>query len=265
MNNLHRELAPISSAAWEDLGEEVARTFRGRVAARRTVDVPEARGTEFSALTTGHLTEKPCDVDGVRARMREVLPVLELRAPFTLQRSEVDSVARGATDADWGPAQDAAAAIARAEDRAAFLGDKESGIQGMLPASTNDPIAMPDDLRDLPAAVAAGVTALRLAEVQGPFDLLLSADLFTKVSETTDHGSPIYDHIKRELKDGSIIWAPALDGALLLSVRGGDFELQLGPDLSIGYLSHDAETIDLYLQETFTFRVSTPEASIAIG
>ena len=265
MNNLHRDLAPISSAAWADMGDEARRTFAARAAARRTVDMPEPAGAEFSALGTGHVSRVAADTPGVEALQRHVVRVVELRAPFTLQRSEVDSVARGATDADWGPAQDAAAAIARAEDRAAFLGDKESGIQGMLPASTNDPIAMPEDLRDLPAAVAAGVTALRLAEVQGPFDLLLSADLFTKVSETTDHGSPIYDHIKRELKDGSIIWAPALDGALLLSVRGGDFELQLGQDLSIGYLSHDAETIDLYLQETFTFRVSTPEASIAIG
>ena len=39
MNNLHRELAPISDAAWADLEAEARRTFTEHVAGRRAVDV----------------------------------------------------------------------------------------------------------------------------------------------------------------------------------------------------------------------------------
>ena len=64
--------------------------------------------------------------------------------------------------------------------------------------------------------------------------------------------------------DGDIIWAPPIDGAFVLSTRGGDFDLQLGTDVSVGYLSHDAETVELYLQETLTFLCYTAEASVAL-
>ena len=61
-----------------------------------------------------------------------------------------------------------------------------------------------------------------------------------------------------------IIWAPAIDGAFLLSTRGGDYELHLGQDLSIGYLSHDATSVQLYFQESLTFLVQTSEAGVAL-
>ena len=90
--------------------------------------------------------------------------------------------------------------------------------------------------------VSQALSALRLAGVGGPYSLLLSADAYTMVSETADHGYPIREHLSRVV-DGDIIWAPAIDGAFVLSGRGGDFELRLGQDLSIGYLSHDAEHV----------------------
>jgi uncharacterized linocin/CFP29 family protein len=111
--------------------------------------------------------------------------------------------------------------------------------------------------------VSKALSQLRLAGVAGPYSLLLSADAWTAVSETSDHGYPIREHLAR-LLDGDIIWAPAIDGALLLSGRGGDYELRLGQDLSIGYLSHDAERVELYFVESFTFSVYTTEASVAI-
>ena len=112
--------------------------------------------------------------------------------------------------------------------------------------------------------IAQALSELRLAGVDGPYSVLLSADVYTKVSETTAHGYPIRDHISR-LVDGDIIWAPAIDGAFVLSTRGGDFDLQLGTDVSIGYLSHDADTVQLYLQETMTFLCYTAEASVALS
>jgi uncharacterized linocin/CFP29 family protein len=112
--------------------------------------------------------------------------------------------------------------------------------------------------------VSQAISALRLAGVDGPYSLLLSADAYTAVSETSDHGYPIREHLAR-LVDGEIIWAPAITGALILTGRGGDYELRLGQELSIGYLSHDAERVQLYFTESFTFSVYTQEASVSIG
>jgi uncharacterized linocin/CFP29 family protein len=83
------------------------------------------------------------------------------------------------------------------------------------------------------------------------------------VTETSDHGYPIHEHIARVI-DGEIVWAPAIDGAFLLSTRGGDFELRIGQDLSIGYLSHDADSVRLYFEETLTFLAFTSEASVPL-
>jgi len=94
--------------------------------------------------------------------------------------------------------------------------------------------------------------------------VLLSADAYTKLSETSDHGYPVLEHIKR-LVDGEIIWAPAIAGAFVLTTRGGDFGLYLGQDVSIGYLSHTDTAVRLYLQETFTFLLLTTEAAVALS
>jgi uncharacterized linocin/CFP29 family protein len=153
--------------------------------------------------------------------------------------------------------------MAFAEDRAVFDGYPQAKITGVGPASTNPGLALPAEVKDYPDVVSKALSELRLAGVAGPYSLLLSADAWTAVSETSDHGYPIREHLAR-LLDGDIIWAPAIDGALLLSGRGGDYELRLGVDLSIGYLSHDADHVELYFTESFTFNVYTTEASVAI-
>jgi uncharacterized linocin/CFP29 family protein len=73
----------------------------------------------------------------------------------------------------------------------------------------------------------------------------------------------VLNHI-RMILDGPIIWAPAVDGAIVVSTRGDDFELTVGQDISIGFASHDAGGVSLYLQESIAFRVHTPEAAVAL-
>ncbi|MFE0628350.1 family 1 encapsulin nanocompartment shell protein [Streptomyces sp. NPDC058864] len=263
MNNLHRELAPISEAAWDDLEEEARRTFKRHVAARRIVDVPEAAGPAFAGVNTGHLDPVEAPHEGVVARVRRAQPVVELRVPFTVDRSEVDIVERGAQDADWQPVKDAARRIAFTEDRAVFEGYAAAGITGIRASASNPPLSLPADVRDYPNAVSQAISALRLAGVGGPYTLALSADAYTAVNETSHYGYPIHAHLAR-LLDGEIVWAPAIDGAFLLSTRGGDFELRIGEDVSIGYLSHDDTSVRLYFQETLTFLVHTAEAAVAL-
>jgi len=263
MNNLYRELAPVSAAAWASLEEEAKRTFALHAAARKAVDVTGPDGLSLAGVGTGHVTAVDPPADGVTAVLRDWRPVVELRVPFTLSRTEIDSVERGALDPDWQPVKDAAKKIAFAEDRAVFDGYPAAQITGIRRRSSNPALALPGEVRDYPDVVAAAVSQLRLAGVAGPYSLLLSADAWTAVSETSDHGYPIREHLARVL-DGDIIWAPAIDGAVLLSGRGGDFELRLGQDLSIGYLSHDAESVQLYFTESFTFAVYTTEASVPL-
>lgn len=264
MDNLHRKLAPISDGAWEQIEDEARRTFSIRSAARRVVDMPEAAGFGLSAVGTGHVTSASSPADGVIAHTREVQPVVEYRVPFTVSRQAIDDVDRGAEDSDWDPVKDAAAKLATAEDRTVFHG--AAGIEGIAPSSSNAHIALPDDARELPGAVARAVSELRRAGVSGTYSLLLSDELYTSVAETTDHGYPVREHITRIMGDeGHLIWAPALNGALVVSERGGDYVLRLGQDVSIGYLSHDDTSVNLYLQESFTFQVHTAEASVVIG
>jgi uncharacterized linocin/CFP29 family protein len=262
VNNLHRDLAPISEAAWTDLEQEARRTFTGHIAGRRVVDVDED-DLGLAAVSTGHIVAIDDADAGVQASLRIAQPLTELRVPFTVSRSAVDAVERGAKDADWAPVKDAARRIAFAEDRAIFNGFTAAGIDGIRAASSNPAIALPADIRQFPDAVTQALSALRLAGVEGPYSLVLSADAYAKVTESADHGYPVINHLTTII-DGEIVWAPALDGAFLLSMRGGDHELQLGQDLSIGYLSHDAEHVTLYFQETLTFVVQTPEASVVL-
>jgi uncharacterized linocin/CFP29 family protein len=263
MNNLHRELAPISATAWTDIEDEARRTFTLHVAGRRTVDVSGPSGEQLSAVGTGHLVELEPPRAGVRARRRDIASVVEFRVPFRVSRDAVDDVERGAKDSDWQPVKDAAKELAFVEDRAVVDGFTPGGITGLRPASSNPRLTLPADPREYPTAVAQAVSALRLAGVGGPYSLLLSANLYTAVVETTEDGYPIHEHLTRVIgNEGEIIWAPAIDGAVLLSTRGGDYELYLGQDTSIGYLSHDADSIELYLEESLTFRVNTTEAAV---
>ena len=64
MNNLHRELAPISDVAWAQIEDEATRTLKRHLAARRVVDVHGPAGFELSAVGTGHVTRIESPVDG---------------------------------------------------------------------------------------------------------------------------------------------------------------------------------------------------------
>jgi len=263
MNNLHRELAPISSAAWSQIEDEITRTLKRYLAGRRVVDVPAPGGVALPGVATGHLLAIAAPGEGMAASKREVKPLVELRVPFELSRQAIDDVERGSNDSDWQPAKDASKKIAFAEDRAIFNGYREAEIQGIRESTSNPVVALPPDVRAYPDAVAQALTQLRLVGVNGPYSVVFGAKEYTALTETRDHGYPVLEHVKH-IVDGDLVWAPAIEGAFVLTTRGGDFELDLGQDLSIGYLSQTDTSVRLYLQETFTFRVLTTEASVVL-
>jgi uncharacterized linocin/CFP29 family protein len=263
MHNLHRELAPISDAAWAQIEEEASRTLKRYLAGRRVVDVHGPDGTMLSAVGTGHLHTIAAPADGIIARQRDVKPLVELRVPFELDRQMIDDVERGSNDSDWQPAKDAAKKITFAEDGAIFDGYAAGGIVGIREGASNPSVVLPANVVDYPDAIAHALSELRLVGVNGPYSVLLGAEPYTAVAEARDHGYPVLQHIHR-LVETEIIWAPAIAGGFVLTTRGGDFDLHLGQDFSIGYLSHTDTIVRLYLQETFTFLLLTAEAAVAL-
>jgi len=264
MNNLHRELAPISDAAWADIEEETKRTLKRHLAGRRVVDVQSTGGVGLSAVGTGHLRTIAALGDGILARQRDVKALVEFRVPFELDRQQIDDVERGANDSNWQPAKDAAQKIAYAEDRAIFEGYAAAGIVGIREGTSNPRMTLPADVREYPDAIAQALSQLRLVGVNGPYSVLLGADAYTALAEASDNGYPVLEHIKKLVKD-EIIWTPAIAGAFVLTTRGGDFDLHIGQDVSIGYLSHTDSIVRLYLQETLTFLLLTSEAAVALA
>lgn len=264
MNNLHRELAPISDKAWAQIEEEASRTLKRHLAARRVVDVPDPKGLDLAAVGTGHTRPIKSPGDGIQVAQHDAKALIELRVPFELSRQQIDDVERGAADSDWSPVKEAARKIAFAEDRAVFDGYEAAGIQGIRQGSSNTAIALTASVRGYAGAVAQAVSQLRLAGCNGPYALVLGTDAYTAASGGSDEGYPVFHHLER-MVDGGIVWAPAIAGGLVLSTRGGDFELDIGQDISIGYLSHSSTTVELYFLESFTFRLLTTEASVVLS
>ncbi len=264
MNDLLRALAPISSQAWEQIDAEAKQTLELMLAARKLVDFSGPLGWEASAISLGRTVRLDDEPEPqVQARLRRVQPLLELRVPFELSRDELESLGRGAKDPDLDAVRHAARRAAIAEDRAVFHGYGAAGIVGIAEASQHDSLEIGDDYASYPALVSAAIDVLHRAGVLGPYAVALGPRCYAGLTKTTHNGFPVLEHVRR-LVEGPIVWAPAVDGALVLSLRGGDFELVVGQDFSIGYLDHSASAVRLYLQQSFTFRVLSPEAAVAL-
>jgi uncharacterized linocin/CFP29 family protein len=265
MDDLLRKLAPISKEAWEAIDEEAKKHLTVSLGGRRIVDFEGPRGWSFSAVDLGQVQAVDTQPEaGVSAAVRRVLPLVELRAPFELSRRELENIARGSRDPDLGPVRAAARSIALAEDRTIFYGFPAAGITGLFQASAENTLTLTRDYQRYPLVVSEGMARLHANGVGGPYALALGPDCYRGLTGTaTSGGYPVLEHVQR-LINGSVFWAPAVRGALIASLRGGDFELVIGRDLSIGYEEHSSSTVRLYLQESLTFRVLSPEAAVPL-
>jgi uncharacterized linocin/CFP29 family protein len=265
VSHLLREHAPITAEAWSLIDDEARERLKPALAARKLVDFSGPHGWEHSATSLGRtraLADSPAD--GVSAEQRRVLATVELRAPFTVARRELRDADRGARDIDLTALDDAAHRMATAENRAVFHGWDAAAIAGIAEVSTHDSITLGEDCERYPRHVARAVELLLCAGIGGPYGLALGPEAYTRVLETAEHGGYLlFDHL-RKIVGGPLVWAPGVHGAVVVSQRGGDFLLDVGEDLAIGYDAHDADDVELYLVESFTFRVLTDEAAVAL-
>ncbi len=265
MDHLLRSKAPISDAGWELLDGEARERLSAALAARKLVDFSGPHGWRYSATNLGRtapLTSVPSE--GVSGLQRRVLPVIEVRADFQLSREELRAADRGADDVDLEALDRAAHRIAVSENVAVFHG-WHGAFQGIAEVSPYEQVALGELSEAYPRHAAGAVERLLCSGIVGPYGLALGREQYRRVVETAEHGGyPLLEHLAKILEGGPIVWAPGVQGAVVLSMRGGDFSFHSGQDLSIGYDSHDSETVSLYLEESFSFHVATPEAAVAL-
>jgi uncharacterized linocin/CFP29 family protein len=265
MDLLKRDLAPITGEAWEQIDDEARRVLKLHLAGRKLVDFSGPHGWQLGAVNTGRLKHIQATApDTVSHAIRDVLPLVELRSSLRLLTLELDYAARGADDLDLDPVIAAAERIARAEDSAIFRGFEPGGITGIIQASPHAPVDVTSP-SEWPRAVSRAKEALRLSGVDGPYALAAGPTAYSELTAEGDDGYPLRKRLDESIAAGSLVWTPALEeGAVLLSTRGGDYELTVGQDLSVGYAAHGRDDVELYITESFTFRVLENKAAVLI-
>ncbi len=263
MDLLKRKKAPITDEAWKQIDDEARRVLQLHLAGRKVVDFSGPHGWKLGSVNTGRLTPiGKGPLGGVSYAVRVVQPLVEVRAPIVMKIMELDYAARGADDLDLDPVIAVAEQVAHAEDTAIFHGFDGGDITGIIEASPHKPIAV-NAILDWPKAVVAGLEVLRAAGVNGPYALALGVQAYDELDADSEDGYPLRRRFAETLPDVTLIWAPALQGgAVLLSTRGGDYELTVGQDLSVGYAVHDRTDVELYLTESFTFRILEEKAAV---
>lgn len=263
MNHLLRQQAPISDAGWEAIDEEASQTIRHVLAGRKLVDFIGPLGWDAESVTTGRtedLGDSP--VAGVRSRRRKVQPLIELRTPFSVSIAELEALDRGACDADLDAVRFAARSAAIAEDAVVFHGFEAAGIEGIVGESPHEPVIIDEDYERYPSFVARALGRLQDAGVGGPYAIALGPRCYTGVVEQSEMGGyPVLKHLELIL-GGPVLRAPGVNGAVVVSLRGGDTEIICGQDFSIGYEGHDSTSVHLYIEESLTVRVCAGEAAI---
>jgi uncharacterized linocin/CFP29 family protein len=261
MKFLKRELAPLVDEAWSEIEGEAVRVLKSNLSARHVVDLEGPKGFDFSAVNLGRLS-KTEEHQGVHYGIRLVMPLVELRVPFQMDIWELDNLARGAKDVDTDPVIRAALQLAAFEDHAIYQGFEPAGVAGILKSAEHEALTLPAEAAGYPDVVAQAVIDLNDDGIGGPYALILGTKPFRLLSGDVS----VYPPRQRiaKMTEGPVLHSPVLEGGVLLSLRGGDFELTVGQDVSLGYHHHDREKVSLYLTETFAFRVLGPEAIVEL-
>jgi uncharacterized linocin/CFP29 family protein len=264
MDHLYRDLAPISEAAWSQIEDEAKSRLVTYLAARKLVDVDGPHGWDYSAINLGRVEEVDSPGEGVRALRRNVRPVVELRVDFAVSRQEIEDADRGNDAIELPELDEAVRQIALAENSSVFHGYVAGGMLGITEESSHTPCTIEADMDQYPKVVAQATDKLRQAGITGPYGLAIDPAIYTVILETAEHGGYLLlDHL-RQILGGPVVWAPGVEGGVVVSQRGGDFLFHIGQDLSIGYRDHDADVVRLYIEESFSFSVLEPDAAVAL-
>lgn len=261
MNILRQELAPITQEGWNEINEQAKEIFTNNLTARKFADVVGPNGWSFGGFSLGHLDIPTGQKKGdVHYGINTYQPLTESRISFKLNIWELDNAIRGAKDVDLEPLEKAAAKIAKFEEDAIYKGFEKGCVSGLVNSSDHKKMQYPADSNKIIEKLAEAVGILKNNSIEGPYHLITGIDKWKKTFASTK-GYPLNKQIE-DLLGGNIILNPNINEAYLVSARGGDFELTIGQDLSIGYESHTDKEVQLYFTESFTFQVLEPKAVI---
>jgi len=253
MDILKRTIAPLTQSAWDEIDSRAEEVLKSRLTARKAVRVNGPMGWDFAALSEGRLDLVQNKDAEVAVGVFKVKPLIEARVSFTLNRWELDNLTRGAKDIDLTNLEDAVKKIAEFEEKTVYKGLKDGHIKGLEEASAHKKIPFGNDGTQIMEAISKGLIDLKDHFQEGPFVLIVGEEVFKRLN-TSGQVYPLFNQIE-SLINGKILLNPVIKGAFLFPYDNKNFELTIGQDFSIGYDSHDAETIKLFITESLTFRV----------
>ncbi len=262
MDHLLRDIAPVAAHAWQCLDAEATDALRTTLTARKLFEVTDPLGWDTSAVNgTGAKIANGTLVQGASVFVRQVHRMVEIKVPFEVERVQLDALARGAKGVKLDAVSAAARTAALAEDRLIFDGLEGADIDGAI--KRDGALLLPDNVDDLPRAVSRALATLRDRGVEGPYVVALAPHFFEALGNATIGGYPVSKHVER-LVDGPLVWAPALEGGVVASRRGGDFEICLGADFAVGYTGHTNKSVEFYIEELLSLVCLGPEACIGL-
>ena len=256
-----RQLAPLSGEAWKEVNDRAGQVLKNYLSARRVVNVVGPKGWEYSFLSEGRLDLIDTGSE-VGAGLRKAKPLVELRIPFRLNRWELDNIDRGTADPDLGPLEEAARKIALFEENAIYNGFEAGMIKGLVKEAKTEPVSLGKKPEEIVKSLARAVQKLKDNFASGPFALVVNPETLAMLNSHVQ-GYPLVKRIE-SLLGTDIVVSRVLQGGLLLPKDHKDLEMIIGGDFEIGYHSHTDEEVELFIAESFTFRVLDPNIIVNI-
>jgi uncharacterized linocin/CFP29 family protein len=265
MEFLNRSNAPFSSGVWNVIDETMREFLSKRLNIRSVVDFKSQYSYETDAIATKAL-KSISNKKGVSISSREPIKMLEIKKSFVLSQSVIEDIKRGIDEFDDKEFAQAANEFAAIENGMIMQGLKEANIDGIINHKEVQSLDV-KSTKDILSAVAKSLGLFNKEFVSGDFKLVISSATLAKLY------TEFFDGISLKTKLDDILGANHIvvnedigdNKALILSQRGGDFEFCSGLDVSIGFEKELKEGVELFLLQTCTLRILSPEAAIVLN
>ena len=254
MDFLKRELAPITANGWKEIEERAAAVLSKELSARKFIRVTGPLGRDVTSVTTGRMDVKT--KDDIKYGVYKVQPLIESRICFPLSRWELDNIERGAKDVDYTSLDDGVRKAAKFEEEAIFKGLEDGQVDWIYKSSSYEALDFGKTADETLKAIFDGVLKLDAAFAKKPYVLVVSNEKWYYLNTVVKEYS-LPEKLEKILGQ-KIIVSKSIDGAILLPYDDENIELIIGEDFALGYQNHNESVVELFVTESFTFRVLDP-------
>ncbi|MCF2672434.1 family 1 encapsulin nanocompartment shell protein [Fusobacterium varium] len=254
MDFLKRELAPITANGWKEIEERAAAVLSKELSARKFIRVTGPLGRDVTSVTTGRMDVKT--KDDIKYGVYKVQPLIESRICFPLSRWELDNIERGAKDVDYTSLDDGVRKAAKFEEEAIFKGLEDGQVDGIYKSSSYEALDFGKTADETLKAIFDGVLKLDAAFAKKPYVLVVSNEKWYYLNTVVKEYS-LPEKLEKILGQ-KIIVSKSIVGAILLPYDDENIELIIGEDFALGYQNHNESVVELFVTESFTFRVLDP-------